>query len=125
MKARLRITPAYAGKTGIAGFNVEVNQDHPRVCGKDYLAITPFVAEKGSPPRMRERREKMNEMGLLIRITPAYAGKTLPCLSVEPFRKDHPRVCGKDEMACKTVIRHMGSPPRMRERRHSWPRIVR
>ena len=92
-----RITPAYAGKTRHLVAETDGGQDHPRVCGKDFLFSSSAVATSG--------------------ITPAYAGKTPAKNKLKLFWKDHPRVCGKDRprtIACGNCV---GSPPRMRERR--------
>ena len=63
---------------------------------------------------MRGKAEVMQTMTDLIRITPAYAGKS----SLEPYRRtaiqDHPRLCG--EKLCETdqLAYCRGSPPPMR-----------
>ena len=48
------------------------------------------------------------------RITPAYAGKTEPYLSIVPRLKDHPRVCGENASLGSDYLFILGSPPRMR-----------
>ena len=50
-----RITPAYAGKTPSPGPTYTVDEDHPRLRGKDVCinAVASFRA--GSPPLTRER----------------------------------------------------------------------
>ena len=64
-----RITPACAGKTLCEMNNSEFVEDHPRVCGKDCIAMRLIKhvcgkdftrrlnsnAAEGSPPRVRER----------------------------------------------------------------------
>ena len=47
------ITPAYAGKSGLAFVASFLMRDHPRVCGEkpDSSGLPPFL--QGSPPRMR------------------------------------------------------------------------
>ena len=52
----LGITPAYAGKTQCKHHSTGAEEDHPRVCGENYLII------------LQQRN--------MLRITPAYAGKT-------------------------------------------------
>ena len=76
---------------------------------------------QGSPPRMRERQQKNVPQRNNPRITPAYAGKTVVKLSHNPEKKDHPRVCGKDDYEKGYEIDEAGSPPRMRERLFSEP----
>ena len=50
-----RITPAYAGKTLGVCNRIALQQDHPRVCGKDCDNFLVITKAPGSPPRMRER----------------------------------------------------------------------
>ena len=72
-----RITPACAGKTDCAGGNEVVYEDHPRVCGENWV-LTPSVALlPGSPPRVRGKREGGSREKPRVGITPACAGKTL------------------------------------------------
>ena len=52
-------------------------RDHPRVCGKDDNMKEQLLGETGSPPRMRERQIALIGVKYALRITPAYAGKTL------------------------------------------------
>ena len=90
------ITPAYAGKTYSASSAHGKRWDHPRVCGKDFNSTKLFASPSGSPPRMRERLDGVLWYVRLLRITPAYAGKTRFALQIHHSRRDHPRVCGKD-----------------------------
>ena len=53
---RLRITPAYAGKTIENKNLLDEKEDHPRVCGKNYSLFSVADNTTGSPPRMREKR---------------------------------------------------------------------
>ena len=73
---RSGITPAYAGKTCVSYYLYYTVQDHPRVCGKDSPFRHLFFAIPGSPPRMRERQLFFDFETEVMRITPAYAGKT-------------------------------------------------
>ena len=101
----VRITPACAGKTIYAHPVYDQDEDHPRVCGKDWMA--------GRAPALRKR------------ITPACAGKTGPAYTKAILQRDHPRVCGKDEPGEAAYWGIMGSPPRVRERRTCprWPSL--
>ena len=49
-----------------------------------------------------------------IRITPAYAGKTLTGLNPYFPNWDHPRVCGENRLIVCARLICRGSPPRMR-----------
>ena len=47
------ITPAYAGKSQIFGYQEAWAEDHPRVCGEKQRPSKWFHRRLGSPPRMR------------------------------------------------------------------------
>ena len=115
--SRIRITPAYAGKTSRSSFTptrssgspprmrerlpsrlgmAHISGDHPRVCGKDYPRGWAWLTYLG--------------------ITPAYAGKTADTRIFSSRCWDHPRVCGKDGGRHLYAASIEGSPPRMRER---------
>ena len=49
-----------------------------------------------------------------IRITPAYAGKSLTEMGMIHFDWDHPRLCGEKIPSVPTVSLPRGSPPPMR-----------
>ena len=96
--SRLRITPAYAGKSERGCQNERKKRDHPRLCGEklgvqemgiSLLRITPAYAGKsilkiyhrpnqsGSPPPMRGKAETLAAAEPSNGITPAYAGKSV------------------------------------------------
>ena len=52
------ITPAHAGKTGVALRADILLGDHPRACGENLLGTTARAAAAGSPPRMRGKPKK-------------------------------------------------------------------
>ena len=52
------ITPACAGKTALLIALVPLRWDHPRVCGKNFVAVLANEFGKGSPPRVREKHDK-------------------------------------------------------------------
>ena len=71
-----RLIPAYAGKTGSAGYLRTRQRAHPRVCGENLTGPCVPCRPRGSSPRMRGKRKSRcrcrDETGLI----PAYAGKT-------------------------------------------------
>ena len=126
------LTPACAGKTK-AKPNVEaLYQAHPRVCGENSGIGNTVRALRGSPPRVRGKRD--DEVGGLQggRLTPACAGKTLvftECRligrahprvcgenggSLFPVPWAHPRVCGENALVEASPLAPIGSPPRVR-----------
>ena len=93
---RARITPACAGKTHRKEFFMKRIQDHPRVCGENTKNGTEVTNCKGSPPRVRGKRNMLEFPIGLFRITPACAGKTENRCIRKIFIQDHPRVCGEN-----------------------------
>ena len=112
--AALGITPAYAGKSSKRGSNSQWLRDHPRVCGEKCHVPALRRCEPGSPPRMRGKGTQYSLPVWRHRITPAYAGKSLPSRACPPSCWDHPRVCGEKVTGTSTVRGSPGSPPRMR-----------
>ena len=92
------ITPACAGKTAFVATDPNTVRDHPRMCGKDDCNYIIYRALKGSPPHVRERLATAFVTMLIMRITPACAGKTTYDIYQYTIYKDHPRMCGKDKM---------------------------
>ena len=91
---KARITPAYAGKSGISPGFLLSYRDHPRVCGEKESVNDGTAIRAGSPPRMRGKARSCQANTSVTRITPAYAGKSR-------------RVREPDTQTA-------GSPPRMR-----------
>ena len=111
---RLRITPAYAGKSEEIDRDAEIQRDHPRICGEKVRAVLRYAPFVGSPPHMRGKvrckRQRRSQGG----ITPAYAGKrNFGCIfAALPW--DHPRICGEKSIMFTTASFFLGSPPHMR-----------
>ena len=109
-----RITPAYAGKSlRLLGFP-RSSQDHPRICGEKLMNISTPTALQGSPPRMRGKAGIAAGTCRAVRITPAYAGKSLHGKGRGGAAGDHPRICGEKRQKFLHEVNKMGSPPHMR-----------
>ena len=114
MKLQNRITPAYAGKSVCLVHKICYMQDHPRLCGEKFLTRNSQTPEKGSPPPMRGKVDPKKINDYVIRITPAYAGKSALHASWQCLLEDHPRLCG-EKLRSGTVRGTLrGSPPPMR-----------
>ena len=89
------ITPAWAGKRGLAILLVGVLGDHPRVGGEKLRRQPCLGAILGSPPRGRGKEPICSNMFCRFGITPAWAGKS----QIESYgttsNEDHPRVGGE------------------------------
>ena len=71
------ITPAYAGKSMVTFLLNLASEDHPRVCGEKKVMRGAKDKRMGSPPRMRGKGARIEEIKFSTGITPAYAGKRL------------------------------------------------
>ena len=69
------ITPAYAGKSVRTLRNSHHDQDHPRLCGEKRSFFALWHLMMGSPPPMRGKVKKCDDLSDVRGITPAYAGK--------------------------------------------------
>ena len=91
----VRITPAYAGKSCNVLETFSYSRDHPRLCGEKLSTYDRNVCRNGSPPPMRGKGPCHLRLILIIRITPAYAGKRMTQTNTQIKLKDHPRLCGE------------------------------
>ncbi len=73
---------------------------------------------------MRERRISAKSSGISFRITPACAGTTHLSFVAVPVCKDHPRLCGNDQIKRSFTRRMQGSPPLVRERLSPLPSLL-
>ena len=94
--------------------------DHPRVCGEKQTQLLPSFLLLGSPPRMRGKECLTDEVEVVQRITPAYAGKSSRNETCWHRPWDHPCVCGEKVISMSTMNCGWGSPPRMRGK--AWGR---
>ena len=109
-----RITPAYAGKSLLGSHNVTNLEDHPRLCGEKSFLHSLTVTVKGSPPPMRGKGKAVYFRRTFLRITPAYAGKSIRNQHSPHVPEDHPRLCGEKVQLALMVDLLVGSPPPMR-----------
>ena len=91
----LRITPAYAGKSDHFSISFGQHQDHPRLCGEKYRNNHGMQEMLGSPPPMRGKDLHFCSCCADLRITPAYAGKSVKINDYNAILEDHPRLCGE------------------------------
>ena len=90
-----RITPACAGKSGLAALDHALAGDHPRVCGEKQFKFSTSFTVRGSPPHVRGKVGVVKLLSELPRITPACAGKRAKIKGATESSGDHPRMCGE------------------------------
>ncbi len=113
-EARIRITPACAGKRLLLIMAWICVKDHPRVCGEKYISCALKYQPPGSPPRVRGKGQECKLLVGRLGITPACAGKSINAGSILPHAEDHPRVCGEKTHGLLMISSVSGSPPRVR-----------
>ena len=111
---RIRITPAYAGKSSRRFFARSMYQDHPRLCGEKISNRSDLVSVIGSPPPMRGKESLSKGQRDHFGITPAYAGKSQKSKVSDWVEQDHPRLCGEKHGQKQKHRQTKGSPPPMR-----------
>ena len=68
----------------------------------------------GSPPPMRGKVTTPLTLFIILRITPAYAGKSIKPIILFYGQRDHPRLCGEKSLQVIKTKSGIGSPPPMR-----------
>ena len=112
-----RITPAGAGKTYSHGGRAYCREDHPRRCGENNAWGYIDYEKPGSPPQVRGKPFRKPSCRRSVRITPAGAGKTPIGGACGSSIWDHPRRCGENFSAYRSLFALAGSPPQVRGKR--------
>ena len=110
----VRITPAQAGKSWRLYPALHPARDHPRIGGEKLGRMVVAISVIGSPPRRRGKVFLTDLVRVVVRITPAQAGKSRRCCLPGSPRRDHPRVGGEKYFWCALPSTAAGSPPRGR-----------
>ena len=84
------------------------------MCGEQKSMLRWALALLGSPPRVRGTGGSGSKRAKGAGITPACAGNSLGSTIVALGNKDHPRVCGEQDMIAALDSQLEGSPPRVR-----------
>ena len=112
--AATRITPAWAGKSRSPRRTLSRQWDHPRVGGEKMQSNETTRMVEGSPPRGRGKGGLVCVLSVVIRITPAWAGKSSLWCAHRRVQRDHPRVGGEKRSLLPIIVGMEGSPPRGR-----------
>ena len=105
------ITPAYAGKSKGEIVPHDSEKDHPRLRGEKTCFSFGNLFIAGSPPLTRGKGIAISAHARVIRITPAYAGKSLKFRRGLRVLRDHPRLRGEKYSCSHASILCVGSPP--------------
>ena len=119
-----RITPAGAGKTYRVYVNLQKEEDHPRRCGENKWRIHKDKVVPGSPPQVRGKQINSFVNVIVLRITPAGAGKTFRSRYIGLRKEDHPRRCGENLSLSIVRRRKQGSPPQVRGKQDNPPTVL-
>ena len=84
------------------------------MCGENETDVADGYRVRGSPPRVRGKRDGSLSRSAPGGITPACAGKTTAQACKDTPTRDHPRVCGENQSADCVLLAILGSPPRVR-----------
>ena len=109
-----RITPAWAGKSHEIAPVQLLTGDHPRVGGEKFRQRPLETRRLGSPPRGRGKGGDTLTADCILRITPAWAGKSAWFQIDVIDKEDHPRVGGEKHVSTSAYGVGRGSPPRGR-----------
>ena len=113
------ITPAQAGKRTEGSRYTPESEDHPRTSGEKVAVGAVAVDDEGSPPRRRGKVFLTDLVRVVVRITPAQAGKS----EIRPvsfhFHRDHPRAGGEKAAPRAQKCEEEGSPPHRRGKGHA------
>ena len=74
---------------------------------------------------MRGKPTAILSASISLRITPADAGKTLRVFGFKLLDEDHPRGCGENCLAKRTIRLFTGSPPQVRGKLHDASTVCR
>ena len=113
-RCQRRITPAWAGKRSVELFLSVLSLDHPRVGGEKTRVFQQHFPAVGSPPRGRGKVYPFRVGPVAVRITPAWAGKSLFCFTAAVPIQDHARTGGERSGMKGMKSWKLGSPPHRR-----------
>ena len=108
------ITPAHAGKSGRIKRPPHIRTDHPRTRGEKRRTRRPDRRQGGSPPHTRGKGQRLKHNPVMLRITPAHAGKSGHSFEYNFVEWDHPRTRGEKQARTRPEPHRAGSPPHTR-----------
>ena len=114
---RLRLIPAWAGKTLSPRRRGRARAAHPRVGGENLVVSLEECTPVGSSPRGRGKPAGGAVLPARPGLIPAWAGKTSAPTCQSPRPRAHPRVGGENPPRKTRALTSSGSSPRGRGKR--------
>ena len=105
------ITPAWAGKRSTPPHGGWCRHNHPRMGGEKMPFALVTAPESGSPPHGRGKVNTVTNSVPSVRITPAWAGKSVCQCFGAVVLQDHPRMGGEKPADSRPKTIRQGSPP--------------
>ena len=121
-RKKVRITPAWAGKSSYPATRSSWSWDHPRIGGEKLGRMAVAISVIGSLPHRREKVRRGSGLQEQEGITPAQAGKSCGFAACSCTCRDHPRVGGEKSSLSSASLHGPGSPPRGRGKGQIRPR---
>ena len=115
------ITPAWAGKSEAMLNLNQIWWDHPRMGGEKLLVLLSVGWWLGSPPHGRGKGVCHGKCSRVVRITPAWAGKSQYHNRRTGGSEDHPRMGGEKSAHPSQQLLWKGSPPHGRGKVQALP----
>ena len=112
-----RLIPAHAGKTNVRVPELRHHEAHPRSRGENAILPLMMLAEWGSSPLTRGKRDRGALRDVDERLIPAHAGKTPPWMRRARASRAHPRSRGENGQPVVDLIINVGSSPLTRGKR--------
>ena len=113
-RPRDRLIPAWAGKTKPSTMPRARSGAHPRVGGENARVARGARSVRGSSPRGRGKLGMLSARPPVMRLIPAWAGKTSTRERPASWRQAHPRVGGENRLNAPLMWSRAGSSPRGR-----------
>ena len=106
-----RLIPAYAGRTANRRAVCQSDGAHPRLRGADEQGVRAPRRGEGSSPLTRGGLGTSIVLVIVVRLIPAYAGRTVGCYAHGVRNWAHPRLRGADNFPSVLVRFLCGSSP--------------
>ena len=119
MQKILRLIPAGAGSTQVAGFSVDINAAHPRWRGEHAACSPDGIGTCGSSPLARGAHGALDDDEARRRLIPAGAGSTFVEAILKLATAAHPRWRGEHRAGFVLHIVFGGSSPLARGALHN------